>query len=72
LEGEVESSPCFANCLTHCRYRKSQKTFCIAMALVDAFNGKWESGLFFCGSNVVKVDKISTVDEIIDELFPGA
>ncbi|MDR1048751.1 MAG: nitronate monooxygenase family protein, partial [Synergistaceae bacterium] len=71
LEGEVESSPCFANCLTHCRYRKSQETFCIAMALVDAFNGKWESGLFFCGSNVVKVDRISTVNEIIDELFPG-
>jgi len=69
LEGEVESHPCFANCLTHCRYRKTRETFCIAMALVDAFNGKWESGLFFCGSNVVKAQKIETVAEILNELF---
>lgn len=70
LEGEVESNPCFANCLTHCRYRKERKTFCIAMALVDAFNGEWEKGLFFCGSNVTKVNKVETVKEIISELFP--
>ena len=69
LEGEVESSPCFANCLTHCRYRKTKETFCIAMALVEAFNGNWERGLFFCGSNVVKVDKVETVAGIIKELF---
>jgi nitronate monooxygenase len=69
LDGQVESSPCFANCLTHCRYRKTGETFCIAMALVDAFNGNWEQGLFFCGSNVVKVDKRETVQEIIDQLF---
>jgi nitronate monooxygenase len=70
LNGEVDSMPCFANCLTHCRYRKTRETFCIAMALVDAFNGNWERGLFFCGSNVVKVDKVEKVGEIIDELFP--
>jgi nitronate monooxygenase len=70
LEGEVESSPCFANCLTHCRYRKTRETFCIATALVDAFNGNWERGLFFCGSNVTKVDHVSTVQEIMDDLFP--
>ena len=69
LEGEVESYPCFANCLTHCRYRNTRETFCIAMALVDAFNGKWETGLFFCGSNVVKAHRIETVAEIINELF---
>ena len=69
LDGEVESYPCFANCLTHCRYRKTRETFCIAMALVDAFNGKWESGLFFCGSNVVKAQKIETVAEILNDLF---
>jgi nitronate monooxygenase len=71
LEGEVESRACFANCMTHCRYRRENKTFCIAMALVDAFNGNWEKGLFFCGSNVTKVDKISTVWEIMDDFFPN-
>ncbi|MDR2174912.1 MAG: nitronate monooxygenase family protein [Synergistaceae bacterium] len=70
LEGEVDSNPCFANCLTHCRYRKTRETFCIAAALVDAFNGNWERGLFFCGSNVTKVDRLSTVQEILDDLFP--
>ncbi|MDY6399060.1 MAG: nitronate monooxygenase family protein [Synergistales bacterium] len=69
LEGEVESKPCFANCLTHCRYRKTHETFCIAAALVDAQVGNWETGLFFCGSNVVKVNKVEHVSDIISELF---
>lgn len=70
LEGQVESKPCFANCLTHCKYRKTRETFCIAAALVDAFNGNWDTGLFFCGSNVVKANKIEKVADIIAELFP--
>ena len=70
LEGNVTSSPCFANCLTHCRYRKTRETFCIAAALVEAFKGNWEEGLFFCGSNVSKVKKIEKVSEVISELFP--
>ena len=69
LEGEVESKPCFANCLTHCRYRKTHETFCIAAALVEAQTGNWETGLFFCGSNVVKANKIEHVEYIINELF---
>ena len=69
LEGEVESKPCFANCLSHCRYRKTKETFCIAAALVDAQAGNWDTGLFFCGSNVVKVNKVEHVEDIINELF---
>ncbi len=69
LEGNVESRPCFANCLSHCKYRKTRETFCIAMALVDAQVGNWERGLFFCGSNVYKANKIEKVKDIINELF---
>ena len=69
LEGNVESKPCFANCLSHCRYRKTKETFCIAAALVDAQVGNWETGLFFCGSNVVKANKVERVADIISELF---
>lgn len=72
LKGEPVSGACFANCLTHCRYRKTGETFCIAAALIDAFNGKWDSGLFFCGSNVTRADKMETVSEIISELFGAA
>lgn len=71
LEGHVESKPCIANCLTHCRYKKTRETFCIAQALVDSFNGNWEEGLFFCGSNVTRADKMEHVEDIIKELFEG-
>jgi len=70
LEGRVESKPCFANCLSHCRYMKDRSTFCIAMALVEACRGNWESGLFFCGANVVKAAKMETVERIMRDLFP--
>lgn len=69
LEGNVKSKPCFANCLTHCAYRKTRETFCIAQALIDAYMGNWEEGLFFCGDNVSKCEKIEHVEDIIAELF---
>ena len=70
LEGEVESKPCFANCLSHCRYRKDRSTFCIAMALLDGCLGNWESGLFFCGSNASKASKIEKVEQVMRDFFP--
>ncbi|WP_034327061.1 NAD(P)H-dependent flavin oxidoreductase [Aminobacterium mobile] len=69
LNGEVGRKPCIANCLTHCRYRTEKKTFCIAQALMDAYFGNWEEGLFFCGSNVTKITKMEHVADIIEELF---
>lgn len=69
LEGTVESKPCFANCLSYCSYRTDKQAFCIAQALVDAFRGNWEEGLFFCGSNVAKITRMETVYEIFDDLF---
>lgn len=68
LRGEPYSKPCMAACLSHCSYIKDRSTFCIAAALVDAYNGDWENGLFFAGSSVSKCKKIETVREIFDEL----
>ena len=68
IEGDVESKPCIANCLAHCTYMRERKTFCIAQALLDAYKGKWETGLFFAGSNVIKCTKLETVKEIFEEL----
>ena len=68
-EGTVGNKPCIANCLTHCRYRTARKTFCIAQALIDAFFGNWEEGLFFCGTNVTRITKKEYVADIIAELF---
>lgn len=56
---------CF-NCLVHC----DPKTipYCISKALFNGANGDIDNALVFCGENVYRVDKISTVKEIIDEL----
>lgn len=69
LQGRVKSKPCFANCLSHCAYRNERKAFCIAQALVDAFRGNYEEGVFFCGSNVARIHRMEKVDEIFQELF---
>lgn len=68
IEGEVESKPCIAACLSHCTYLRERKTFCIAQALVDAYQGNWETGLFFAGSNVTKCTKLERVEEIFEDL----
>jgi nitronate monooxygenase len=68
LSDQVESKPCIAACLSHCEYLKSRTTFCIAQALVDAYQGDWETGLFFVGSNVEKCKKLDTVAGIFEEL----
>lgn len=68
LSGSPASKSCWARCLTHCSYIKDGVTFCIARALVDAYEGDWENGLFFCGSNVTKCSKIESVREIFAEL----
>jgi nitronate monooxygenase len=68
IEGDVESKPCMAACLSHCKYLDNGTTFCIAQALVDAYLGDWKTGLFFVGTNVVKCKKMDTVAGIFREL----
>ena len=36
---------------------------------IEALQGNWNEGLFFCGSNVWRVDKIQSVREIFADLF---
>lgn len=71
INGEVESKPCMAACLSHCSYLRDRSTFCIAGALIDAYMGNWETGLFFAGSNVTKCKKMETVSEIFEDLLEG-
>ncbi|WP_352401162.1 nitronate monooxygenase [Anaerotignum sp.] len=42
--------------------------YCISRALMQAALGEREDSLLFCGENVWRVDKITTVKEIFDEL----
>lgn len=54
-------------CLTGCK--KGDKTpYCISRALIEAVKGNWEDGLFFCGENAWKVDRIVTVKELMETI----
>ena len=63
---------CPSGCLKKCAYKQSQDRFCIVHALDRAQKGDAETGLIFCGTNAWKADRISTVQELFDELFPPA
>lgn len=63
--GRIPPKRCVA-CLIPC---KSDTTpYCISSALDDGFWGKWETGLFFCGENAGKINKLVSVKELMDEL----
>lgn len=53
-------------CLAKCN--PSEIPYCISQALFKAANGDTDNALLFCGENAYRVDKISTVKEIFDEL----
>lgn len=57
---------CPYHCLTVCKVAEAR--FCIAQALVNAYQGDIDHGLVFCGQNAHRIDKIVTVKELIAEL----
>ncbi|NMC75489.1 MAG: nitronate monooxygenase, partial [Geobacteraceae bacterium] len=65
-------SVCFTGCLKKCSYKETGERFCIVSALDRAQRGDVDTGLVFCGSNAWRADRISTVQEIFDELFAEA
>jgi len=66
-EGVKKKLKCPYRCLTACQI--STAKYCIAKALTDSWAGDVDDGLIFCGSNVHRVDRITTVKELIDELM---
>ncbi|SHJ31525.1 NAD(P)H-dependent flavin oxidoreductase YrpB, nitropropane dioxygenase family [Malonomonas rubra DSM 5091] len=61
---------CPSGCLKKCAYKTSQERFCIVHALDRAQKGDMQTGLIFCGSNAYKAERIGTVKEVFEELFP--
>ena len=55
-----------ARCLKTCDPAKVP--YCITHALIEAVKGNVEEGLFFCGANVGRLDRMYTVRELMDEL----
>lgn len=56
-----------AGCLTPCK--RLDSPYCISEALIAAWHGDWENGLFFCGANAGEVNRLSTVKEQMDQIL---
>lgn len=56
-------------CLEKCN--PAEVPYCITKALTDAVKGDIDNGLIFCGANVCKINKISTVEDVMNELAEG-
>ena len=56
-----------AHCLKGCN--PAQVPYCITHALIEAVKGNVEEGLFFCGANVGRLDKMRSVRALMDELM---
>ncbi|HHT97295.1 MAG TPA: nitronate monooxygenase [Clostridiales bacterium] len=64
-EGRISVNKCY-KCLEKCN--PATTPYCITAALINAVKGDVDNGLVFCGSRTYKLDKITTVKEIFDEL----
>lgn len=69
LYDQLQHTICTTGCLKKCTYKESGERFCIVKALDRAQKGDVKSGLVFCGTNAWKADRITTVQEIFEELF---
>jgi nitronate monooxygenase len=67
--GEKHPYTCPYHCIKTCDYQNSP--YCIAHALLNAQKGQFNSGFAFAGSNVYRVDKITSVHALVDELLAG-
>lgn len=56
-------------CLRACDPRTAP--YCITKALIRAVRGDWENGLFFCGSNAWRMDRMLPVPQLMRELCEG-
>ena len=66
-----ENIRCYANCVLPCGKGEGARGvgYCIAESLADAYDGVYETGLFFSGSNGWRVDRLYHVAELIEELM---
>ncbi len=66
VKGNRRPKVCMHHCIKSCDPKTT--SYCIADALLQAYKGNLEDGFVFTGTNGVRIDKISTVKELINEL----
>lgn len=64
--GRIPPKNCW-HCLRRCN--PGQTPYCITQALVNAVTGNTEEALIFCGANAWRLKEMTTVQELIRELF---
>lgn len=64
--GTLERLKCPYRCLTTCNIAEAR--YCIAQALVSAYQGDMDKGLVFCGQNACRVNEIVSIKKLIAEL----
>ncbi|MGL4665948.1 MAG: NAD(P)H-dependent flavin oxidoreductase [Clostridium butyricum] len=64
--GPEKITHCY-NCLTPCN--PANTPYCISKALINAVKGDIDQGLIFCGENAYRLNKMTTVKDLIDELI---
>lgn len=64
-QGRIPVKRCL-NCLERCNPKEIP--YCITKALIEAVKGNIEDGLIFCGDNAYRLNRMTTVKEIFDEL----
>jgi nitronate monooxygenase len=67
--GNISVKRCY-NCLKPCN--PGTTPYCISKALIEAVKGNINEGLIFTGSNAYRMNKITTVKELMEELITEA
>lgn len=65
-KGLRQPDSCVVHCLKPCNPLRAP--YCIAEALINAARGQLGEGFAFCGSEVHRIDKIVSVEELMQEL----
>lgn len=68
-KGNIPVKRCY-DCLIPCN--PATTPYCISQALIQSVTGDMENGLVFAGTNAYKIDKITTVKDLINELCEEA
>ena len=72
-EGKAPEVKCISNCVVPCNHGEEAKKvgYCIADRLGDAYLGRYETGLFFSGSNGYRIKRLVHVKDLMRELVEG-
>lgn len=62
-EGRIPVRKCY-QCMGHCKAAETK--YCISQALIDSVSGR--EGLVFCGAHADEIAKLSTVEQVMQEL----